>query len=636
MKGLQSSFDVAVPITMLPRARREEDVNIVMERIGAILNDDARRIFSYAITIRHEKMAISRFSRSQVIHSLPFDWTESPDILVQVIISLLTATDEQLGYDPFVTMLPDNSYVYQIPPEGKGQRPLFYQTLQLISHYPSTSLGDRNARIWRVKQIVSPNNQRRVAGTSDRVLKDVWVDTKMRTEAEIQDDLFHDISAVAKDADWRKRPIFQDFFERDVEALAQILQGDNFKRYFSCIVAKCVREFGHDPASSPTTTANKRRCFFVYESVCTPIHDVPTFGEVIDILNQCVIALRLMFCAGWVHRDISAGNILAFRSGPEQPWHVKLSDLEYSRKFPDPSHPEGEQLMGTPFFMPCEIQMEQHILPIVATRGPAPEYPDKPMVYGYQHDLESIWWMFLWFATMRVDRDLDHEFGERYFQQPMDRHCIGRRWSLLRNRKHLSALPMLKVSLPSELLESNFLDELQSLKYQLHGEYMIRNADGKQEDIGTYSYVISQSFTRFFGRLETSRALWDDLKLSTTTEREASTRPYRTRPNQNADEGEGSHGGDSEGVRIGRKPVEKRRRMDNRPQQDRPTKRARFAAPVPEVQTPIRRSGPVTRSMTRAAQNIGPVTRAAARRMREAAASKNKTTTTTTVRRSRR
>ena len=42
-------------------------------------------------------------------------------------------------------------------------------------------------------------------------------------------------------------------------------------------------------------------------------------------------ALRLMYCAGWVHRDISMGNILIVDDGP------KIVDLEYAKRLDDDS-----------------------------------------------------------------------------------------------------------------------------------------------------------------------------------------------------------------------------------------------------------------------------------------------------------
>jgi len=43
-----------------------------------------------------------------------------------------------------------------------------------------------------------------------------------------------------------------------------------------------------------------------------------------------------MFCAGWVHRDISSGNILAYKARTGDPWIAKLADLEYAKRFPPP------------------------------------------------------------------------------------------------------------------------------------------------------------------------------------------------------------------------------------------------------------------------------------------------------------
>ncbi len=44
-----------------------------------------------------------------------------------------------------------------------------------------------------------------------------------------------------------------------------------------------------------------------------------------------ILALQLMFCAGWVHRDISSGNIMAH--GDPNAWQAKLGDLEYAKKY---------------------------------------------------------------------------------------------------------------------------------------------------------------------------------------------------------------------------------------------------------------------------------------------------------------
>lgn len=50
------------------------------------------------------------------------------------------------------------------------------------------------------------------------------------------------------------------------------------------------------------------------------------------MVAYCVVALVLMLVAKWVHRDISAGNIILVENGRGEVVG-KLSDLEYARKF---------------------------------------------------------------------------------------------------------------------------------------------------------------------------------------------------------------------------------------------------------------------------------------------------------------
>jgi len=57
-----------------------------------------------------------------------------------------------------------------------------------------------------------------------------------------------------------------------------------------------------------------------------------------------------MTCAGWVHRDISSGNIFARKV--DNRWVAKLGDLEYAKNFPPPP---GTQPSGDPksVRLPC-------------------------------------------------------------------------------------------------------------------------------------------------------------------------------------------------------------------------------------------------------------------------------------------
>lgn len=94
--------------------------------------------------------------------------------------------------------------------------------------------------------------------------------------------------------------------------------------------------------------APKTQSRFVYKEVCHELDRVGTLGNFMDLIDQaldgeftfcqrkyqtpnpCHAALRILFCAGWVHRDISSGNLLAFNDDGK--WKIKLADLEFAEK----------------------------------------------------------------------------------------------------------------------------------------------------------------------------------------------------------------------------------------------------------------------------------------------------------------
>ncbi|EFI27006.1 other/FunK1 protein kinase [Coprinopsis cinerea okayama7 len=511
--------DVVVPLRVSRRqAGENETMDEQMRDIFRIVNEDPRRTFAYGITVEDAQMSLWYLSRSCCIKSTPFNMTEHPDILVQIFTCLFTATDQQLGYDPLVTLLPDSSYVYELPSGGSRLNPLYYRTVELVSQFHSPDVTGRSSRIWRVIQVTSPSNPTRIPGTSERILKDTSLDVDVPTEAEIQEQLFHDIAAFGRTENWRSQGILKDMRKADIDELAEAFEGENFKRFFSCIIARHLGDPSAGSQNLNTGSANpsgKRRCFFVYELVCTVLHDIPTLGEVVDILKQCVTALRLMFCAGWVHRDVSSGNILAFPSTPQGPWQVKLSDLEFARKYPSPMSSADEPRVGTPYFMACELQTRVPFLPETGHRGrDRVRGPSKPVIHNYQHDLESVWWIFLWLVTMRIGPEPARDFGELFFQQKENPSYAGMRAYLFALPDALYSYERFPRTLPSSLYRpSAFLDQLNTLKIDLYWAYQSLNGSGSQGDRGSYSWIIGEGFSAFFEDIEKTRGDWNSIQM---------------------------------------------------------------------------------------------------------------------------
>ncbi|KAF4563857.1 hypothetical protein EYR36_003101 [Pleurotus pulmonarius] len=404
-----------------------------------IMNDDVRRMFTYGITIVEDRVTLWYHSRSHSIISTPFSFVENPQLLIKVFMSFLFATKEELGYDPMVTRDAKGDYIYRIPStEGGQQCDRFFRTTASIAEYRSDNITGRMGRVWKVVEcnstgdVLSP-------GEPSRVLKDVWLEDSALTESQIQSQIFEDLKKFFVD----KQDERYLAFEQLQPSLSDLEKDDTYKKYFIKIVtdyegkrtkpllAKSQRLRSLfttiKPLALPTTAhpggsgtprpleskdaldetprefAPRKQYRVVFGEVCEAVGDLRTLGEVADVLNQAVVALRLMYCAGWVHRDISSGNILAHPIGGA--WQAKLSDLEYSRRFSfDLEHDVGrDPKTGTPYFMPHEIlqscYLESHTLPPRDTMFDLDTYKDTedpaappiPLVYNFQHDLESIW-----------------------------------------------------------------------------------------------------------------------------------------------------------------------------------------------------------------------------------------------------
>ncbi|KAG2008965.1 other/FunK1 protein kinase [Coprinopsis cinerea AmutBmut pab1-1] len=577
--------DVAIAFEFkAKRANLKENRLQFISHINHAMNDDARRTFALGITIEDDRVSLWYCSRSHSIKARSFSMVEHADLFVKIMISLFCATDDQLGFDPLVELTSDYNFIYTFPPSKDCPKAKHFRTKHSIFETRALSLAGRSTRIWQVELVDPTNNYLQVAGAEDMVLKDVSLDEDTPTEDDIQKKLFADIRKLRDDtkAPWREHPMIKGFTKEHKESLADMLEGDGepWKYYFSRIIATAIGSKGlavapevwRDNAIFPVSPLDtlevdpfqtirptsgiqqgsddvetaerpvlpvlprKKRCFYVFGGVYTPLSNIPTMGEAMDILQQCLAVLRLIFCAGWVHRDISAGNILAWRDGRNKKWQVKLSDLEYAKRFPNNDHSTSAvPKTGTPYFMAVEIQRSKLLLPAVIAKNVSAEdseeeeeeeeveenriatvlHLNRPVKHNYQHDLESIWWMFLWLGSARVKRSLSRSFAKGLFQAGAatgvtTQNRVKGRLVTLANSLNLD--DEFLQSLPDEMKPS-FISGLETLRCALHTAYIQRNVEGRQNDLETYSYIMSKAFHRFFRKIEKSRDKWEAIEL---------------------------------------------------------------------------------------------------------------------------
>jgi hypothetical protein len=93
------------------------------------------------------------------------------------------------------------------------------------------------------------------------------------------------------------------------------------------------------------TFTSKRRCFIVFKENCNTLHNTKDLSQAISTISDCLrgtshpspsctsslilcaAASLLLLLAGWVHRDISGGNLLQYQG------RGIMSDLEYARRY---------------------------------------------------------------------------------------------------------------------------------------------------------------------------------------------------------------------------------------------------------------------------------------------------------------
>ncbi|KAJ2919085.1 hypothetical protein MD484_g1306, partial [Candolleomyces efflorescens] len=529
----------------------------LISAIVHIMNDDVRRIFMFGITVEETRMTLWYFSRSHSMKAKSFDFTTDRSMLVQVLISLMFAEDKDLGFDPNIALASHISrqFIYSVNSESGPRR---FKTTHSIFEHRALSVAGRMTRVFRVVELEGQTNEPK-KGVKPMVLKDVWLDEGSETEMEIQKKLFADIEKFAEQPKWREAPSLAGFVDEeyagDMSAFAELLQGERYKDLFLVVRDGSTGEASKPlPPSAWTPTsklfysvadasqtsapvlrpqsqindgiyrdnASKRRSFLLFDDECTRVYCLPKTRDVFAVLRDCIIALRLMLCAGWVHRDISCNNIMAIKDSQTGRWKLRLADLEYSKKFSFNAS-ASDPKTGTPFFMPCEILQRRYFghdelgsLNIrrakVRLRKPRASPPPRiPVLHNYLHDLEATYWTGLWIITSRINHEPSSTWGLKVFRDTL---------TLLPDRLDAfmeSILHALEECLVEDLREiAEIFDDARTALYACAKELGKRKAWKTDEGLEIHS-VAHAHFAVLFSALADQEALWGTVDLEQST-----------------------------------------------------------------------------------------------------------------------
>ncbi|KAJ3922985.1 hypothetical protein F5877DRAFT_32359, partial [Lentinula edodes] len=145
------------------------------------------------------------------------------------------------------------------------------------------------------------------------------------------------------------------------------------------------------------TYAPKVHCRQPSEYAGEPLHRTTNWVIVLKAFESIIIVLALsyMHSAGFVHRDISAANVLV-KDG-----NAKLIDLEYSKRI----QPEVQPRSGTSDVKTVGL-IHKFLHARRSGRRQIPVQTPKicievPFRYHYIHDLKSVLWVFIYFPMTK-------------------------------------------------------------------------------------------------------------------------------------------------------------------------------------------------------------------------------------------
>ncbi|KAH9848215.1 hypothetical protein C2E23DRAFT_862772 [Lenzites betulinus] len=190
-------------------------------------------------------------------------------------------------------------------------------------------------------------------------------------------------------------------------------------------------------------------------------------------------AYGILFLIGWIHRDISSGNVLFYNG------RGILGDLEYAKKFDLSVGGRADPPTGTPFFMAVELQTGNPIYhaPRDWEEDETEPQPSSPAVrHNFQHDVESFFWILLWVSLTRIP---DQAIANVLFDMS-DPYSLIARYQVLLNAggKLDEALRGLRPDVAADLSNA-----LRIMRWALQTSY----------DVRKHAFQAMETYTRVYG-----------------------------------------------------------------------------------------------------------------------------------------
>ncbi|EKM53990.1 uncharacterized protein PHACADRAFT_122666 [Phanerochaete carnosa HHB-10118-sp] len=364
-------IDIAVPAEFKKKntdESRNQNATQILWSLTHIMREDPRRRFVIGFTIEDCRMRLWVATRSDVLVSYPIDFLTDIEKVIDFVLRISFARRDELGFDDTIVRLPTldscGGPQYEILVNKK-----WYRTQRLISNIGAEALRGRGTRVWEVREL----DRRGGKEIGPRlVLKDSWVDADRDREATILENirksattdvqreafdtyLLHakdswDVRTAGNKVDSTRKVICRRPLPPAMRAMAVKKYPDEDKTVDVTLPPQGAIAGTPSEGPGPVTFATKVHHRILFSDVGKTIMEAGTLGAAFQVLADVITILRILHQCGWVHRDVSVGNVLIVDDGGI------LADVEYAKhESDDRSH---EVRTGTAYFMAVEV--EQH------------------------------------------------------------------------------------------------------------------------------------------------------------------------------------------------------------------------------------------------------------------------------------
>ncbi|KAI6021147.1 hypothetical protein EDC04DRAFT_2901404 [Pisolithus marmoratus] len=381
-------------------AERKDDDKKVVWSLHHIMRSDPCRRATFGVTIENTSMRLWFTCRAVTLVSKPFNFLTEPEHLIYFFSSLAFANDHELGWDPTIRRVcVGGKPQYDITVRTDEGKDLVYQSTRIISDFNADALRGRGTRIFEV--CLKSQDRKSVKDAEPAVLKDCWRDSDRDREDTILEQIFTDLrnhKGIHQADEARK-------YFLTVLAAGNVMVDGNIDGTDSLL---CMSDLPTDCIGIRYLLTNYRRqnrpglakdshqVSPASPEVCQPIYELRRLDTVFETLRDAHKALQFLHSVGWVHRDVSAGNVL--RAGQMG----KLADLEYAKRMD--SKTTHEVRTGTLEFMACEVEAQKYLF-TARRRVPYGTTFEPSFRFNPLHDMESIWWIPTWVLYYHVDQD---------------------------------------------------------------------------------------------------------------------------------------------------------------------------------------------------------------------------------------